>query len=74
MQVQTLINPTFEKFSEVQKSVQPNFLYFQGEQLENEGVIGSLTWGTSDPQEVSLLISAPLPTIVSILLFPGFVT
>ncbi|XP_010917383.2 LOW QUALITY PROTEIN: AT-rich interactive domain-containing protein 4 [Elaeis guineensis] len=67
LEVQTLNNPTFEKFSEVQKSVQPNFLYFQGEQLENEEEIGSLTWGTldaSDPQEFSSLISPPLPTIV----------
>lgn len=68
MQVQTLINPTVDRFSEAQKLVQPNILYFQGEQLENEEQIGSLVWGgvdVSDSEMLTSFISPPLPTIVS---------
>lgn len=67
MQVQTLINPTFDKFREAQKLAEPNILYFQGERLENED-IGSLAWGSEDmsePQTLSSLIGPALPTIVS---------
>ncbi|URD93737.1 Phosphatidylinositol-4-phosphate 5-Kinase [Musa troglodytarum] len=65
--VQTLINPTVDRFSEAQKLVQPNILYFQGEQLENEEQIGSLVWGgvdVSDSEMLTSFISPPLPTIV----------
>lgn len=68
MQVQTLINPTVDRFCEAQKLVQPNILYFQGEQLENDEQIGSLVWGAgnvSDPEMLSSLLGPPLPTIVS---------
>lgn len=67
MQVHVLVNPSFEKFSEAQRLLQPNFLYCQGEQLENAEEIGSLMWGiidASDPETFSSLISPPLPTIV----------
>ncbi|URE03614.1 ARID/BRIGHT DNA binding domain [Musa troglodytarum] len=33
--LETLINPTVDRFCEAQKLVQHNILYFQGEQLEN---------------------------------------
>ena len=68
MQVHTLLNPTPEQFLEAQRSVQPNFLYIQGQQLEDEKEIGSLVWGDadmSDPQSFICLISPPFPTIVS---------
>ncbi|XP_009391205.2 AT-rich interactive domain-containing protein 4-like isoform X2 [Musa acuminata AAA Group] len=67
LEVQTLINPTVDRFSEAQKLVQPNILYFQGEQLENEEQIGSLVWGgvdVSDSEMLTSFISPPLPTIV----------
>jgi hypothetical protein len=66
LEVHTLINPSVEQFREVQQAVQPNLLYLQGQQLENEE-IGSLVWGDtdlSDPQTFSSLISPPFPTIV----------
>ena len=68
MQVHTLFNPTPEQFLEAQRVVQPNFLYIQGQQLEDEKEIGSLVWGDtdmSDPQSFISLISPPFPTIVS---------
>ncbi|KAL5206663.1 hypothetical protein ABZP36_034872 [Zizania latifolia] len=67
LEVHTLFNPTPEQFLEAQRVVQPNFLYIQGQQLEDEKEIGSLVWGDndiSDPQAFSCLISPPFPTIV----------
>jgi len=61
-----LINPSVEQFREAQQAVQPNLLYLQGQQLDNEE-IGSLVWGDtdlSDLQTFSSLISPPFPTIV----------
>ncbi|CAN6196042.1 unnamed protein product [Urochloa humidicola] len=72
LEVHTLFNPTPEQFLEAQRMVQPNFLYIQGQQLEDEKEIGSLVWGdadVSDPQAFSTLISPPFPTIVSSGLF-----
>ncbi|OEL19626.1 AT-rich interactive domain-containing protein 4 [Dichanthelium oligosanthes] len=66
LEVHTLINPSVEQFKEAQQAVQPNLLYIQGQQLENEKEIGSLVWGDtdlSDPQTFSSLISPPFPTI-----------
>jgi len=73
-QIQTLINPTFDKFREAFKLAEPNILYFQGERLENEE-IGSLVWGSvdmSDPQMLRSLIGPALPTIVSIYVWLAF--
>ncbi|KAG8050126.1 hypothetical protein GUJ93_ZPchr0009g2031 [Zizania palustris] len=67
LEVHTLFNPTPEQFLEAQRVVQPNFLYIQGQRLEDEKEIGSLVWGdndVSDPQAFSCLISPPFPTIV----------
>ncbi|KQJ90354.1 AT-rich interactive domain-containing protein 4 [Brachypodium distachyon] len=67
LEVHTLFNPTPEQFLEAQRVVQPNFLYIQGQQLEDEKEIGSLVWGDtdmSDPQAFVCLISPPFPTIV----------
>nr|AWT58109.1 AT-rich interactive domain protein [Aeluropus littoralis] len=67
LEVHTLFNPAPEQFLEAQRVVQPNFLYIQGQQQEDEKEIGSLVWGdndVSDPQAFSSLISPPFPTIV----------
>uniref|UniRef100_A0A0D9X8H9 Uncharacterized protein n=1 Tax=Leersia perrieri TaxID=77586 RepID=A0A0D9X8H9_9ORYZ len=66
LEVHTLINPTIEQFWEAQQN-QPNLIYIQGQQLENEEEIGTLIWGdvdVSDPQMFCLLISPPFPTMV----------
>ncbi|KAF0899775.1 hypothetical protein E2562_024093 [Oryza meyeriana var. granulata] len=42
LEVHTLINPTVDQFLEAQRAVQPNLMYLQGQQLENEEEIGSL--------------------------------
>jgi hypothetical protein len=68
LEVHTLINPTVDQFRKAQQAVQPNLMYLQGQQLENEEEIGTLVWGdadVSDPQIFSSLISPPFPTIVS---------
>lgn len=68
MQVHTLVNPTMDSFRNAQKSLEPNILYFQGEQLENEEEIGTLFWGGIDVSEAetfSSLMAPPSPTIVS---------
>ncbi|KAL5232406.1 hypothetical protein ABZP36_031182 [Zizania latifolia] len=67
LEVHTLINPTVDQFREAQHAVQPNLMYLQGQQLENEKEIGTLVWGdadVSDAQMFSSLISPPFPTIV----------
>ncbi|KAK3121856.1 hypothetical protein QOZ80_8BG0661870 [Eleusine coracana subsp. coracana] len=67
LEVHTLINPSVEQFRETQRAVQPNLLYIQGQQLENEKEIGTLVWGDtdlSDPEAFGSLISPPFPAIV----------
>lgn len=67
MQAHTLVNPSIDKFRDIQKSVNPNFLYVQGELHGDEGQIGSVIWPNkdlSDPTEFSSLIGPSLPTIV----------
>ncbi|KAF0899773.1 hypothetical protein E2562_024092 [Oryza meyeriana var. granulata] len=67
LEVHPLINPTVDQFREAQRAVQPNLMYLQGQQLENEKEIGTLVWGdadVSDPQIFSSLITPPFPTIV----------
>ncbi|KAG0467709.1 hypothetical protein HPP92_018701 [Vanilla planifolia] len=66
-EVHTLRNPTIDSFRDTQKTLEPNILYFQGEQLEDDREFGTLLWDTTDvsePQTLSALISSPLPTIV----------
>ncbi|URE47280.1 ARID/BRIGHT DNA binding domain [Musa troglodytarum] len=67
LEVHTLVNPTMDSFRNAQKSLEPNILYFQGEQLENEEEIGTLIWGGVDVSEAetfSSLMAPPSPTIV----------
>lgn len=66
LEVHTLTNPTFDSFRATQRALEPNILYFQGEQLEDDE-IGSMVWETADvsePQTLNSLLSSPLPTIV----------
>jgi len=67
LEAHTLVNPSIDKFRDIQKSVNPNFLYVQGEHHGDEGQIGSVVWPNkdlSDPTEFSSLIGPSLPTIV----------
>ncbi|CAL9199176.1 AT-rich interactive domain-containing protein 4 isoform X1 [Musa acuminata AAA Group] len=67
LEVHTLVNPTMDSFRNAQKSLEPNILYFQGEQLENEEEIGTLFWGGIDVSEAetfSSLMAPPSPTII----------
>ncbi|XP_042469732.1 AT-rich interactive domain-containing protein 4-like isoform X2 [Zingiber officinale] len=66
IEIHTLVNPTPESFREAQKSLEPNILFFQGQQLENEEEIGNLVWADVDVSEPDMFTSliAPPPTIV----------
>ncbi|KAF8388676.1 hypothetical protein HHK36_025356 [Tetracentron sinense] len=67
LEVQTLINPTTEEFHRVLESSEPNFVYFQGEQLLNDEEIGSLVWGGVDlsaAKAISGLFGPSLPTTI----------
>lgn len=66
VQVQTLTSPSPDEFRRVFESVQPNFVYFQGEQLQNDEV-GSLVWGgveLSSAEDICGLFGSKLPTTV----------
>uniref|UniRef100_A0A0E0LVH2 Uncharacterized protein n=1 Tax=Oryza punctata TaxID=4537 RepID=A0A0E0LVH2_ORYPU len=65
LEVHTLINPTVDQFRKAQQAVQPNLMYLQGQQLENEEEIGTLVWGDADflkylAQETSYRSLVPL--------------
>ncbi|KAJ6825483.1 AT-rich interactive domain-containing protein 4 [Iris pallida] len=67
LEIQTLVNPSGDKFREAVSSAAPTILYLQGERLENEEEVGSLVWGgvdVSDPETLTSLIPTPYPTIV----------
>ncbi|KAK1307671.1 AT-rich interactive domain-containing protein 4 [Acorus calamus] len=67
LEVQTLMNPSVDEFLRVLGLTNPNFVYFQGEQLVNEGEIGSLVWRDvklSSPEVITGLFGSTLPTIV----------
>ncbi|WJZ94212.1 hypothetical protein VitviT2T_013089 [Vitis vinifera] len=66
LEVQTLTSPSPDEFRRVFESVQPNFVYFQGEQLQNDEV-GSLVWGgveLSSAEDICGLFGSKLPTTV----------
>ena len=71
MQVETLRSPEKEQFRKVLESYQPNFVYLQGEQLEN-GEVGPLVWQgveLSTCEDTTELFGSTLPTAVCILNF-----
>lgn len=66
VQVQLLTSPSLDEFHRVFESFQPNFVYFQGEQLQNDEV-GSLVWGgveMSSAEDICGLFGTKFPTTV----------
>ncbi|MED6187535.1 AT-rich interactive domain-containing protein 4 [Stylosanthes scabra] len=66
LEVQVLNNPEKEQFRKVLDTYQPNFVYLQGEHLEN-GEVGSLVWQgvkLSNPDDITELFGSTLPTAV----------
>ncbi|KAK7381917.1 hypothetical protein VNO80_00476 [Phaseolus coccineus] len=66
LEVQTLRNPDKEQFRKVLESYQPNFVYFQGEQLENDKVGSLVCQGLelSTSEDIIELFGSTLPTAV----------
>ncbi|KAK1263395.1 AT-rich interactive domain-containing protein 4 [Acorus gramineus] len=67
LEVQILTNPAMDEFQNILGSTEPNFVYFQGEQFDNEREIDSLVWRDvrlSSPEVVAELFGSKLPTIV----------
>ncbi|XXG81613.1 hypothetical protein AAC387_Pa09g2202 [Persea americana] len=67
LEVQTLTNPTTDEFRHALELSEPNFVYLQGQQFEDEEEIGSLVWGDvhlSSAEAISGLFGAALPTTV----------
>ena len=68
MQVQVLNNPSTDEFRQVLQSLEPNIVYFQGEQIEDREEIGSLRWADADlstPESLCGLFGSTLPPTVS---------
>lgn len=66
LEVQTLVNPSSDEFRKTMESLQPNIVYLQGEQVQNDEV-GSLVWGgvaLSSDEAISSLFDTTLPTTV----------
>ena len=71
MQVKILTKPTADELRRVLESLEPNFVYLQGKQLEDSGEIGSLVWEDVDlsiPEALCGLFSSKFPYAVSVLL------
>ncbi|KAL5698562.1 hypothetical protein ACHQM5_029587 [Ranunculus cassubicifolius] len=66
LEVQTLSNPKIDEFQQVLESLQPNIVYLQGEQRQNEE-IGSLVWNGIDlttNEKICALFGDVLPAVV----------
>ncbi|KAI4335151.1 hypothetical protein L6164_013824 [Bauhinia variegata] len=67
LEVKVLTKPTTDELRKVLESLEPNFVYLQGEQLEDNGEIGSLVWedvDLSSPEALCGLFSSKLPNTV----------
>lgn len=67
-----LTKPTADELHQVLEALEPNFVYLQGEQLEDSEQIGSLVWedvDLSNPEALCGLFSSKLPNTVSVLDF-----
>jgi hypothetical protein len=65
-----LIKPTYDELGRVLEQLQPDFVYLQGQQLDDRGEIGSLVWEDFDlstPEALCGLFSSKLPNTVSVL-------
>lgn len=70
IQVKILTKPTIDELGRVLEQLQPDFVYLQGQQLEDRGEIGSLVWeyfDLSTPEDLCGLFSSKLPDTVSVL-------
>lgn len=63
LEVQILKNPSIHEFQRSLESLEPNFLYLQGEQLPGSEEIGSLTWGGVDLSSAEALVELFGPTL-----------
>jgi hypothetical protein len=64
-----LIKPTYDELGRVLEQLQPDFVYLQGQQLDDRGEIGSLVWEDFDlstPEALCGLFSSKLPNTVSV--------
>lgn len=64
-----LTKPTFDELARVLEQLQPDFVYLQGQQLDDSGEIGSLVWEDFDlstPEALCGLFSSKLPNTVSV--------
>lgn len=71
MQVKVLIRPTADELDRALEALEPDFVYLQGEQLDDNEQIGSLVWDDVDlssPEALCGLFSSRLPDTVSVLL------
>lgn len=67
LEVQTLTSPTTDEFRRALESLEPNFVYLQGQQFLNEEEIGPLVWGDvnlSNAEAINGLFGPKLPTTV----------
>ncbi|WCJ42879.1 ARID/BRIGHT DNA-binding domain-containing protein [Euphorbia peplus] len=67
LEVQTLTNPTTDEFRRVLQSWDPTIVYLQGEIVEDDEEIGTLTWGDFDlstPEGLCELFGSTLPATV----------
>ncbi|KAI9123111.1 hypothetical protein K1719_006000 [Acacia pycnantha] len=67
LEVNVLIKPTADELHRVFEALEPNFVYLQGEQLEDSEQIGSLVWEDVDlstPEALCGLFSSKLPNTV----------
>ncbi|KAI4344662.1 hypothetical protein L6164_011861 [Bauhinia variegata] len=67
LEVKILTKATADELSKVLESLEPNFVYLQGEKLEDNGEIGSLVWEDVDlsiPEALCGLFSSKLPNTV----------
>eukprot|EP01018_Ginkgo_biloba_P027848 Gb_40034 [translate_table: standard] len=67
LEVQTLVNPTKDEFRQNLEVIEPDFVYFQGEQVTVKDDIGSFVWGDGTMSTLDAfagLFGSRLPTLV----------
>lgn len=65
-----MTKPSADELGRVLEQLQPDFVYLQGQQLEDRGEIGSLVWDDFDlstPEALCGLFASKLPNTVSVL-------
>ncbi|CAL5184644.1 unnamed protein product [Lathyrus oleraceus] len=67
LEVKVLRKPSFDELTRVFEQLQPDFVYLQGQQVDDKGEIGSLVWedfDLSSPEALCGLFSSKLPNTV----------